>query len=951
MRSIFPSLTHVRGLLRTAVRRGLYTLAALAPFIALVGIVRKFPTVFSTIKQLLQVKAAVLRSRLIECVRRPVACISRKDVQDTVKLNVLDLPARHSHRQAAQLRNAANVALKQVAQVNGYKPYCVSNSSSDELHDGERLIYCDRDSHRKIRQDDITADSVLIMIDVDYYAGMHHYLSYGVPILMFTFAPDSVSGVVPDGYYVTNSDSSVTYHVTGGATYTHHLWDYRTDYLRHTMLSETIIYTVDSWLCPDTTRQIIALVPTVRIPHVFGLLYSLFTSGFGLRRKQYSYSKSVVWNRYFKDGKVWLSIGLVGHDQCVDLPESTYEAIKIRFVNSKHKEISTIERMLSSEKIDKPGILGAILFKLLQDDVDITPGDVTLSTGFVPSVAVHYQAIGPLVTEDGNLYARIVAPPIVTEDAEVPVESFNNDVACIEGRITMVENNVVPPPIYDQYATEYVKWLIGDAAGTGCPVSYDYVQEKQNTAVQRARAERERMWLGTDPEFRVKAFQKRETYAKVTDPRNISTVPGDQLARLSQFTYAFKEDVLKKHKWYQPCNTPQEIAACVQELCDYFEKIEENDQERFDGHHSRWIRVNVEFASYKCWVRQEYRNEVSALLRSELRAKAVTKSGFRYNTGNTRLSGSSVTTDGNTGNNGFMNFCVARLSGLEPHEIKWHHIGLCFGDDGGRGFSNGLFAKVCQDLGFRVKTIIRTKGEPFVFLGRVFLDPWNSNLSIQDPVRTIRKLHLTMTSNDVPAHIAAASRALGYLATDATTPIIGSYCRAVLRCISWTMDEFRQNSCVPWNNRQWDAELIKDKPYWAQHTDLYSNGSWPTAEIDLAYEYVASQFMTSVEALKDIEDVLQNAESFEEFPFRVLHAVTTSTIVAQKSTDVGHPLTDGRITGVAEPKQHAEKPKETKQTPKVWPKFEKRKPKASRGSAASKRNGATSGRKPTALKP
>lgn len=859
--------------------------------------------------------ARVCFSRLSSLLSTPLCPEIRKRFQDGIKLPLVVLPEKHSHPESAALRNAANLGLKNLATSMGLIPYCVSNCSNDDGNSGERLIFADRDAHRKIKHDSITERHCLIMVDVDYYADMQYYMSFGVPILIYTFAPESVAGKVPNGTYCINADDEVQYSLSGGVSYKHKLWDYSCDYVRCVGVLDTIVFAVDTYKCSDQTRRIVMLTPTVKIPWYFSWIYNWMVEGRGMRRRTF-FSNGFVQSRYMKDDNVYVSFGLPGKICYVDLPEDVFEAVLVRFKASKTKEISTYERMLREAGVEGAAFKAPILFKVLCGGVEKCDAVIQTATSFVPQVAEHFQSIAPLVTEDGKMYARIVSPPIVTADAEVPVESYNNDVACIEGRIKMVENKVEPPARYNLYAQEYVAWVLGDTMGKGCPISYDAVLEHQNTAIQLARAERERFFLGSSS-FDVKAFQKRETYAKVSDPRNISTVPQDQTSRLSQFTYAFKEDVLKQQGWYMPCLTPREIADKVRTVCSYFDEVEETDQSRFDGKHSRWIRMNVEFAMYKRWVAKEYLSEVTDLLHRELGARAVTKQGVKYSTGNTRLSGSPVTTDGNTINNGFMNYCTCRESGMEMTEIKWQHLGCCYGDDGFRAKSYGVFRRVCEDLGFSVKLIERNKGNVVGFLGRVFLDPWTNDWSIQDPVRTIRKLHLTMTCDNVPANVAATSRALGYLATDANTPIIGSYCRAVLRVCGYNYTDFSRYGLEPWNNKFWEAELIKDRPYWARDPAIYVNGSWPRVPNAhwLAYEYVATQFQTSVEQLKEYERILDQAQSFDEFPARVLHCVSPSEIQAAKRGNAGASITEGRLAGVSEhftnnasktekPKQH-----------------------------------------------
>ena len=90
------------------------------------------------------------------------------------------------------------------------------------------------------------------------------------------------------------------------------------------------MFSVDSYKIEgDDTRRIIALIPTVRIPHIYGMLYNQVVPGHTISRRVFVYKDSVVSTRYFKNEKVWLSFGLIDNSACVDLPEDVFESIKL----------------------------------------------------------------------------------------------------------------------------------------------------------------------------------------------------------------------------------------------------------------------------------------------------------------------------------------------------------------------------------------------------------------------------------------------------------------------------------------------------------------------------------------------------------------------------------------------------------------------------------------------
>lgn len=98
---------------------------------------------------------------------------------------------------------------------------------------------------------------------------------------------------------------------------------------------------------------------------------------------------------------------------------------------------------------------------------------------------------------------------------------YNNDVATVQGRVMSQRYNIVPPGRYNEYLFEFLESI---PLGEGVPWSIADVMEKQDGTLKKVRSEKVRQWIGYLPSMTVKAFQKKESYKKVTDPRNISTV-------------------------------------------------------------------------------------------------------------------------------------------------------------------------------------------------------------------------------------------------------------------------------------------------------------------------------------------------------------------------------------------------------------------------------------------
>jgi hypothetical protein len=439
--------------------------------------------------------------------------------------------------------------------------------------------------------------------------------------------------------------------------------------------------------------------------------------------------------------------------------------------------------------------------------------------------AKHYQVwdkCSEIPFVPGKTYAKRYAASPLTEEAVYPIDCKENNLASIEGRV--VKPNLTAEakiarskylPKYERYALEFVKFLVPDnIAGTGTPFGHSDVIEKQSKAAQRTRSAQQSM--NVDQDFQVKAFQKKEAYNTPAEPRNISSVPTSHTLGLSRYTYAFKEDVLKHHKWFAPCKTPREIANRMQVLADNHEELVCTDFSRFDGHITRWVLDHVQNPVYLRWVAEDDYAELLGYLRAEMNAKATigrNETRVKYDPGCSRLSGSPLTTDGNTIIHAYFAYCLGRRSGMSPAD-SFKQLGLMGGDDGVHASygSDKFFTGVANDIGMNLKVEKRARrGDYVTFYSRVFPDPWTTGASFQSVKRTLLKLHTT-TGNAEDPELDGCRKTESYLITDAATPIIGQWCRAYLR---------NTKQCV-----HTEEAFEGDVPWWVQTAEFREN-PWP----------------------------------------------------------------------------------------------------------------------------
>jgi hypothetical protein len=160
-------------------------------------------------------------------------------------------------------------------------------------------------------------------------------------------------------------------------------------------------------------------------------------------------------------------------------------------------------------------------------------------------------------------------------------------------------------------------------------------------------------------------------------------------------------------------------------------------------------------------------------------------------------------------------YVALRKAGLTKEEA-FEALGVYCGDDSLDRDINGV--RTHHELeskawGLEYKVHTSKRGEPVPYLGRFFCDPWNQSFdSICDPLRTMVKIHMTAKSTLSPAQL-AFNKATGLLGSDAKTPVVSHFCKAMLRCsglaetkaLSWD-DQYKISNSYP----QESEDLIRD---------------------------------------------------------------------------------------------------------------------------------------------
>jgi hypothetical protein len=770
----------------------------------------------------------------------PYVGLDRSAWRDRFRIYKSTVSGNHPHPGAARLRNSSSDAIRSWIRAEGFEEYSVSMSMADTIacSDGSRLYYQVRDLSMPVRLDNVTKHHIIKLCDVDYYVDMNQIMSYGQPIVISTFSPATVAGSGDDYSYTIEKDI-VTMQIAGGSKYVHGLFDYNHDII-------TSIGNFQNWFTfnlfhverrqapDDPNRMFILLLPFKSIPcYVAWLAYLLNLTQFLVQRR-FSKGRS---NLMMVDHKV--NFGAQGQIDSFTVPSSLYyTCCRMMEINPKytHASVERICRTTDSVPTDQMTTCAFALMDACADFGIVSLSNVmsapkleytTRNYNSPDDKAPTYQTLDPNPLEEGSSATRRYGECPISQVAAFASSSRNNDVSTVTNRIEAVRNDVVPPANFFRYAEEFAKLVVPkNIQWKGVPLSYDEVVDKQTNKNQRRRNLAELNEVGFE-EQKVKPFMKVEAYPKPGPPRNISTLPTKHTISMSSFTLAFKEEVLKKCKWYLPGKTPREVANIVHEYVRFLEKLNESDYATYDGTKNGFLRDNVEAVCYRLFFAPEYRTELNRCLRNERNIRATTKHGVSYIVQDDQCSGSAGTTDWNTLDDAFIDYCARRLSGEEP-SVAYANLGFYYGDDSITSTEKKFLVQAATILGVsapnhEMKVIERVKNGPVGFLGRVFVNPWVTTTSIQDPIRTLSKAHLTTTSTcECDLGVAAYQRACGYLVTDSLSPVVSQYFNAVQRA-------YRCHAI-----RDFDvfANESKDLPYILRECNEHSE-VWPQSETDM----------------------------------------------------------------------------------------------------------------------
>jgi len=240
--------------------------------------------------------------------------------------------------------------------------------------------------------------------------------------------------------------------------------------------------------------------------------------------------------------------------------------------------------------------------------------------------------------------------------------------------------------------------------------------------------------------------------------------------------------------WYAFGKTPKQIAEKVATLCVRAKRdINTSDLSRQDGRISPALRTFERKLLLRGFNRG-HAKQIIDLHNAQYNLKASTRAGVKYDTGTSRASGSSETSDLNTDDTSFFSYYAFRLDtdeslGMTPQQA-WDALGLYGGDDAVNVDLDPLrLARAARAVGQVVKSNVIRRGESGVnFLARYYSPGvWEGAPdTCCDFTRQMVKFHTTVNLTGYTPEQKLLEKCQAYYLTDAHTPFIGRFCAKVL---------------------------------------------------------------------------------------------------------------------------------------------------------------------------
>jgi hypothetical protein len=692
----------------------------------------------------------------------------------------------HTHPSAAAMRSSATLFARDMASNMGVDVYSVEMSRSDQRQGlrGRRQWRWAKDTTVGNRNDEPRKDDLVYMCDVDYYVDMPHYLRKAKPVLIYGVVPETAaSNGVDDTTFTFDDDGSLETTVNGGGHYKHHLWDYAGDSLKVVKTFCFIPVGVTTYAVERRqvgfSRQLILLSPIRKFWWLSAFLAYFMIDGKVLDRfdpivRAKDGTKFVRFKVQNSNGTSYTT-ARPGNLLVATVPAELDEAV----ATASRLATANLQLPTTTSWLGKDSREAAVV--LTEYHRVVRPNKVRTVYPVEHAVRAYAYEL-PTYNQDERPKMDAFMSPLVHE-AFAPVDNAASERRCVAGRIDGLKKT--EPKLTGfllRCIEEFSEEVVGGSVLEPAPV--EEIDKKQRRAQQQQSLQRAYV-AGDHVKHVLKCFIKAETYAGPKDPRNISTYNDRDKLEMAQFAHSLSEH-LKQFEWYGPGKTPVEISNRVASICmSSVDAVNISDYHRMDGTITYLLR-KVDAAIFMRAF-PDHRPALNELLKTNADNHGVLPKGTTFEQGPSHGSGCSATSVSQTLRAAFTAYLGYRnkyrdLSAKLSHRYAFDSLGIHLGDDGldaDLPLRNHRWA--AKSVGLILEAGMVCRGNRGVnFLARYYSpEVWFGRLdSMCDVRRQLGKLHVTRRLPDnVKAGAKLVEKAMGFVATDSNTPVIGEYCR------------------------------------------------------------------------------------------------------------------------------------------------------------------------------
>jgi hypothetical protein len=779
----------------------------------------------------------------------------------SIKFVGSNVAQNHSHPESAANRNSATWFTDVFARIIGKRPFHFQ-AGSRPIRAGNafsRLLFWVKDLALPYSGDLPLPSDVVGLTDVDYYMETPELEAMLVQpniYVLYTMTPTTAASDDAEMAFTFLPTGEIKVSVAGGAVYQHHLHDFNHDHILATTLfpPKYAVYNVER----RQTSKHHSLVCLTPICSGGGVISTLLVRWLGHTRLSRLNVTRNGWARFNvrKRSGLYVTMARCGSYAAATVTAEQDDLVEESLRTSKQLVLSEVKKLCDL-------YAGAMVVKNYHME-QAKGNELTVVSNPDDDSTVRYQ-MGDLA--DYNPDAQpVVVPfmnPIVKGGCYNPELGPSTARTAISERIT----KCIQP---DKPLTEFVATTMAEFVDfirpreRLHPVHPDQVYEKQTRPSQQ-RALNQGFNQVFDGGPIISAFIKREALQGFKPPRNISTMTPHAKANYSCYMYAAAEHV-KTLAPYAFSRTPRAVAERIVDMARAATTMCEFDIHRMDGYVNRRSR-DLERMVLGAFFKEDYHAEMYALHAAQYKNTGYVSYGkfkediVKYYQEYSRASGSPETSLFNTLITMYMHYLAFRLmhngTYLAPH-LAWYSLGMYGGDDGiTADLDPERLQRAGAMLGFKVKAFTIKRGDRFSFLNRHYPAAWLGDpSSYSDIKRALVKFHvtpqLTVTNQEK-----LVQKSLGYLFSDAKTPVLGDIALAVTVLAGISIED-GESMCDPLRLRSY-------------HSVCPMNEQYPQVQSEAGQEFLQEQlpgfpyqkFLSNLEACCTLEDIMRLPTLYE----------------------------------------------------------------------------------------